>query len=1092
MDSGPVDCGHTEGDASAREVKEEQWLATQSLLSPTRSVVAWKMSATDASVGSVEEPVEEKTPLSRGSESKTSENSEDPREEQLTQGGNEDVALTAAKENGQEENIDQILCTREQDEIKMSNEYEKPESLSDAMSKSGGKAVAEEESERTVTLDDGQGKDEMTKITVMEEDDTMQHEDKPDLRAEESKVELCTKMAARQEQNQLLVFKELADDYRDFKGSMSFTSLHAESQTAFDQSGNLSEDEQKRVTGNKCETNNPEDAEEKEDKGEQDAVTEVENMNRQKNDANSVPRDISTRHVTSSEELWQNAETELHTVESTDGEDEDVNNYLEVQTKAGDDVETEGSGQVIDGKYDVATIELSRDERFFDVNKEEERLFSEIGDKAWPTTSLTVKPEGDTRQEVSGEFTNMPLGICEGKTVVSQELNSAPSEEAQGGVPEHNNDPGQDTNTTQWFLEIRDSKEIQTIQFPEEVEIKEPEILQSSSTEADYSLAKENMEEEQKVTDGNKNSFDLVVEDPPGILCLTDPGSPQEREMPLVESEIQELLVDSMRTGIEHSEKEFEMHIGSTRYTEKTTKELQDGTEELLAEFETNEEICDKEVNAAGDDHETTEAAAAQEVAGFTDETLKFLEAEVQKMKSIFVDSDAMNMETNSCGTSSLPEDFSEFGFWRQPVETEPKLFGDSIVEMQYAGINMEKAAYKDKEEAANDELQSENLREILNFGIAVELTKAKTLTAESEALVRRNQLSDEINNVMNEAECEDEGEISAGEVAEYLIESEEINTKETVIQNGGLQDVIDEETPELWIETALSDDTDGIKLQDRPEPQQQMDIKTESLNEEQEEISSVLTESEEQPVESNSGRSESTSNALMLKQSSEIPMTSTGTGSFQDVFDLLVDMSEPTDVSELSSQQPMEEEAAETEQSYQKEEESLTETGVTSSRTRPQELDVSQDERDETGLNTEADVGLTELLKIKERKATENIRNPQSQAQVASIFKVEETKVEDENPEITVCTSADEMEDTESGQSRSGTDASLDEDTESGSQDDNFNETGQLLKLSLMDKLEPGWSEDNVGSLPGLNQTEVEENEMTESEDEMEVLFHI
>ena len=74
---------------------------------------------------------------------------------------------------------------------------------------------------------------------------------------------------------------------------------------------------------------------------EQDAVTEVENMNRQKDDAKSAPRDISTRHVTSGEELWQRAETEPHTVDSTEREEEDVNNYPKVQTKAGDDDETD-------------------------------------------------------------------------------------------------------------------------------------------------------------------------------------------------------------------------------------------------------------------------------------------------------------------------------------------------------------------------------------------------------------------------------------------------------------------------------------------------------------------------------------------------------------------------------------------------------------------------------------------------------------------------------------------------------------------------------------------------------------------------------
>lgn len=1188
------------------------------MLSSSQPVVAWELCTTDTDVGPDEECMQYKTQLSRNGEGKTSDEGEGTREEQFAQRVNEDAGLVItedAKEDKQEENRVQKLYTHGQDETQENDEYEEPVNTrslrltGDAMSKSGGKTGAEEESERAMTPDNHQRKDEtMTKINVAGEDE-MHREDELDLNAEEGEVELCTIMAlsleeednvhvrekrvqrdeadtslthkevegsdgvlllasenenksdegARQVENQLLSCKELADDQSDFKGPPSFTLLHVDSQGAYDKSWNMSEDElvivgQERVMAHRSESDKVEDAEEKEVEREQGDVTEEENVNEQEDDTKSVPeesQDISTGHVACSEELVQNAKTELHTVVFADEEQEDVTIYPKVQTKTRDDVETEGKGEAINEKSYITTTDISVDERFFDKDQVEEgRLSSEIGDKecymeaACTATSVTVKSESENGQETSGEFKNIPLGICEGRLVVSQELNSPAWEEAQGGVPEHNNEPGQDENTTQRFLEVRDSKESQTIELPEKVESKELESLQNSgcSSGDEYLLVRERMEEEQDSTDDIKNSFGSVVEEHSGILCLTEAGLPQAREMALVESAIQELPVDSMKTGIEHSEKEFEMQIGLTHLTDKTTKELQDGTEELLVEFEIDE--CDfKEAGAAGDDHETTEAAAAGEVVGFADATLKFLEAEVQKMTemSFFVEPiDAINFEQNSYRTPCLIEDFSESGFIKQSIETEPQLFEASSVEMQDAEINMEKPGYRVEEEAAKDEMQNKNEKETLNLqvaGIAAELTrergeKEKTLFAESEALVTQNQLSDEALEISNEeteveSKTKDMSVISAEEMAKHVTESEAIYIEETVSPISGFQDVIDEEILDLWIQAALSEDTDGIKQQEGPEPGQQIDRNIDPLNEEQDEISFVLTENnKEQLVESNSGESEfvsdtemssSTAESIFLDQSlcelgaqnSETQlMTSTSTGSFQGIYNMLVNMSESADISELSIQQAnsesqdiLMEEAAETGQSCLKEEESDTETGfhptpgVTSSDTRHlnQELDESREKTGkETESTTEIDVEVTDLVRKTDWKVTEEA-DVQSLTERGTLFEVEDTIVE-ELLEMTVSDSADEIEHTESRQSRSGSEASLEEGivTESGSQGDTCTESKTLLKLSLTDKPQPGWSDDHVDSFLGLNRTEVAEQLMTEYGDQMEVFFHI
>ncbi|XP_037610756.1 CAP-Gly domain-containing linker protein 1 isoform X4 [Sebastes umbrosus] len=556
------------------------------------------------------------------------------------------------------------------------------------------------------------------------------------------------------------------------------------------------------------------------------------------------------------------------------------------------------------------------------------------------TTSVTVKPEGETGREMSGGFKNIHMGIFEGRVVVSQELNFPTCEETQEGVPEYNNEPVPDETdykiTTQRFLE--DCEEIQGSPLPEEEESKEPESLQNSGTRADYLLVREHMEEveeEQEGTQDFKNSFDALL--------------PQETDKPLVvesghlfEDEEAELLVDSMKTGIEHSEEELESDVELTDKTDKLAKEPRDRTEELLVDFEIDEGLCG---DAPGDGSETTGAVTAEKEVRVADET--FLESEVQKMTetSFFQESvDAMISEQNSNTAPGLLEDFTESGFLKQSDETGPELLEDA--EMQDAGIDMEEAA-----EAAEDEMQNKNEMEVLHLA-------EPELSGPVESLETEYQRSDEALEMSNEevltdteatdesktAKPKDRTSISTEEVTQHVTESEGSYAEETVRSVSGRQEVIDDEILDLWLQTALSED--GIKQQEGPEPGQQM----EPTNEEQDEESSVQTETDkEQLVELNSrelvsdteassstvesGFSDQSLSEWGAQNTDTQLLKSTSTGSFHGIYDIPANIS---DISELSRQQPnsesqdiLMEKAAEAGQSRLKEEESIT--GVTS-----------------------------------------------------------------------------------------------------------------------------------------------------------------
>ncbi|XP_078135591.1 uncharacterized protein LOC144536373 isoform X1 [Sander vitreus] len=1161
VDSEPVNSGDADGDVGGRGIDEEQPLATASLLSSSRPLVAGELCTTDIDLGPDEESVQYTVQPNRISASKATEEGEGTREEQFPR-ARDDAGLLVAKEDKQEENRDRKLPR--QDETPENEEHTNTRSqrltgdaMCEDMEESGRNAGAEEMS---MTVDDHQKMDET--IPVKEEDDKMQHEHKY-LVTEDIEVELCTikdfsvkdednmhieeaklqrneadtavtheeaeysdsvqqlasqnenksDEAAKQVENQLSVCKELSDDRRDFK------------------SGIVSKEEvivvkQEHVMTHRSGRGAKEEDESTLDEG---AVIEEGNMNEaannqttdeapeQEDDIRTVTEDRQEEDsLTEHEEVTQNAKTEPHTAEFAAGEQEDVAKDAKVQTttREADDVETESYGAVIEEKSDVTAAHISVEERLSSEVRNKENIM-EIG---CTTTLATEKPEGKTRQEMTEKLQNIPLGICEGWVVVSQELNSPTWEETQEGVPEYNNEPGKEENTTQRFLVEGDCEEIQGSQLPEEVESKEPESLQNSgfSTGADYLLVREHMEEKQESPRDIKGSFEA--------------GLPHETEKPLVEVVIQEpgrllaeeegqLLVDLMKTGIEHLK--FESDVGLPDESDKA----QDGPEGLLVEFEIDEELHNSRVaDAAGDGSETPGAVTAEEEVGFADET--FLEVKEQKMTetSFFQESvDAIDSEQISNMTPSSLEDVTKSGLLKQSDETEPELLED--VEMQDAGIDMEETGNGVEEDAGEDEKQNKN--EILHLQVA-EMAESESYRP-VESLQTENQLSDEALTISNEeglTEAAGESKtaeskpkdltLSTEEVAKHVTESEGSCAEETVRSISGHQDVIDEEILDLWIQTALSEDTGGIKHQEEPEPGQQM----EPSNQEQDEISSVQTEKEkEQLLELNSRESELVSDTEMSSstvesgfldqslsewsiQNSETQLLKTNsTLSFPGIYDMLANMSESANISELSPQQQqfnsgsldkLMEKAAETAQSYLKEEDLITERGFhPDTRVTPpeashlnQESDKSQEKTEEvetkTGSQKEVDAEVTDWTDTKEAEV-------KPMTEMSTLFKVEKTKAEDEPLEITVSDSLDQIKHTESGRSRSISEASFQEEivlTESGLKGDTCTESKS--KLPSLDKPQPGWSEDIAESLPGLNRAEVAEQPTTK--DLMEV----
>ncbi|XP_071395816.1 A-kinase anchor protein 12 [Centroberyx affinis] len=680
---------------------------------------------------------------------------------------------------------------------------------------------------------------------------------------------------------------------------------------------------------------------------------------------------IVTEHITCSEGVTQNATIEVHRDEFEDGNQDYEADDLEMETKPSDEDAVEKKcagisgisehihhGTMSDKKAEEATVNIPVDEGFvgtekdnIDEESENEKTESHM-DRACTVSTVTVtaKPDSNNGGEISRELKNISLGTCEGPVAVPQDLNCGAWAETQEGVPEYNNGHKLDENTTQSFLEVGDYEEIQTTQLPEGVESKEPESFQNigSSTEAGHLLMSEHMEEEQgsKRTEHTENSFDMVVEGHTGILCLTNNELPQETEKPLGEAVNDtatqasgHLLVEVerldalMKTDSQQSEKTFETNVGSADETSGTEEDLYDRTEGPLVELELDGEIGDSREADAGEtasvedglvietdkQHEETTAVTAEDVVGYSDETVNFFETELQKMTETRLSDesiDAIMSEQNSSGNSSLPKDTTESSL--MSVETEPKLLEDNnveqpdiAIELQDAVLDIEEMDFRvEEEEAAESESENKNDTEVLNLQVvemAAGLTKEtdgkeNALIAGSESsrdsnteppiesVETKHQLSSELLETRNEettidTELSDESmeiepkpkdtlmlstetEMATHEMRENVTESEESYAEAAGSSVIGHANETDEEILDMWIETVLPQDTDDkepkilieteeSKPLEEPEVGPQTDIEMQPSEVGSDEAPSVQTEKEkEQLLGLNSGES--------------------------------------------------------------------------------------------------------------------------------------------------------------------------------------------------------------------------------------------
>ncbi|KAM9837952.1 uncharacterized protein ACBR49_018582 [Aulostomus maculatus] len=495
----------------------------------------------------------------------------------------------------------------------------------------------------------------------------------------------------------------------------------------------------------------------------------------------------------------------------TDETPEDVANEAKVQTKPRKKDDLGSRGAAISEKSDVMT-ELTVEGE----NAEEEELLGlednheSLMEKSCSTTAETVKPEDETGQEVSGRLKNSPLSTCEGHVVVSQQLNTPTCGETRGAVPEYNNEPGPNENTAQWFLEVVDSKEIQTTQLPEEVANKELERSQNGGGGAECLVAIEHMEEEHSwrlpdesnlFTEGGKPSI---------------PGAEPPSEEPLVEQGIQEsgivqeagLLVSSMKTEISDEE------------CDAQDKDLQDSSEEL---FDSKEAVGEE---------------AAKDVAGLAADT--FLDTEARKMTEMSSCDEmvnAMNLEQNSSGASSLLEDITESEFLKEPVEA--KLM-ECTEELQDAGIEMEEMGDWLQEEAAEDEGRNKNESEasgIVEVKADTFMTKNEhDMFADSELRITTKP---QVNLPETLVHLSDETWQTSNEMLEDAGTADESTHPPDEPEETGSGDVIAEDILDLWIRAASSDEMHCMKQREELEFKQQRDTEIVLPNEERDEIQS-------------------------------------------------------------------------------------------------------------------------------------------------------------------------------------------------------------------------------------------------------------
>lgn len=728
------------------------------------------------------------------------------------------------------------------------------------------------------------------------------------------------------------------------------------------------------------------------------------------------------------------------------GKQDSVTNLTDIQSN---DVMAQEGTNGISGRL-IHEIQAGEEKVY--CGREDEDCYQEASrTSAW----VTVDSINNVGQEASGEFKNVLQGTCEGQLVVSQALNPPLSVEVQRGFPASNNEQGQDENTIQRFLEERDPEECKTALLPEETEGKQSVQKNSPCIGPDNLLTMECMEDEQKTGDDIQESFDLAEEDQCGILHLTAAESPQGKE-PLAESVMQEILFDSVGAGIKHQEEE----------TLATSKELQGETEALLVELEIKD--ASKVYASEGDQK-------IQKVVIFTDETVKFVEGKMLEMAEM------------GSSSPSLMDDFNESRLVRQEAERESTFLEGKTAEIQDAGLKVDISGTKDDGTLANNESKGRHDKEILNLAIAsmseLNTDSGNILGVESEGLVPQKQPSQAISNdTVSKSTAKDMTVISTEETPKRVTM---IYVEET--SPNSAQEVIDEKTIDPWIQM-LSQDTDSVKYQKESEPGQQMDWKIDPVNaeeEEENEITSDLPGNEEQFVEpSQPGGSEFRSHTEMssctegadfldhapsgsgaLRTESQL-WKSNITGSLE-VTTTILSESDASNIfvpgPKTGSLDTVTEEPAEVQQSHPGKAGHLYQESV----------ELQGKFKQESG--SECDVGVTD-------HTGETAEGIQSSTEMDTF--VEATKENKDTVKDTVAIHGDEKENLGSGPSRSPSEMSLEMSgsTACGTQGDP--ESARLIKLSITETPQTGWSEDNVDTLLGLNRTQG-------SRYQMEVLLH-
>ncbi|XP_024913249.1 uncharacterized protein LOC103382017 isoform X1 [Cynoglossus semilaevis] len=396
--------------------------------------------------------------------------------------------------------------------------------------------------------------------------------------------------------------------------------------------------------------------------------------------------------------------------------------------------------------------------------------------------SATVMPKGETEQETSVEFKNLPAGIHEAPA-----LNSPTREEIQKGIPEYNNEPAPEENTTQWFLEAREHRETHVSQLPQEVE-----SVENSTSEGVFSVAGE-QENQECVT---KELTDIVQHE--DFLYSTE-----------FEKQFFKLVEGSANSAEEGVATEPAVEERECDVTTTEPQQQQHENEGTLLSFETEER---------GSEVRNTAGPVVDSLVRFTDETFIIPEAEENRSPGTGFSREALDPESNITIRSG---DTTESEVMKQLEDRDLKLTGDHFVEvtdLDKSSSDIEKPP--DGETARNFEMCS---------------FESPNLIAPNELLEAINQLSDKTpENRLTSLGSADDLETTTRKPEDLsLITLEEITKSEEEAE--GSRSVIDEDIPDLCLDEALSKNLSF--------GEQEVDNVAGTLKEDGDVISSVQTE---------------------------------------------------------------------------------------------------------------------------------------------------------------------------------------------------------------------------------------------------------